>query len=141
MKLIAGKAFGKESPVPVFSRLYFIEIKSSKEAILDLGDNLFGESALYILQGNIRSGGTTYGPKQLLIAKDSKLCTFTIEENTTLYILGGKPFPEERFIDWNFVSSTKALITLAKSNWAKQNFPKIPGETDFVPLPAQRSGR
>lgn len=27
-KLIAGKAFGKQSPVPVYSPLYFIEIKS-----------------------------------------------------------------------------------------------------------------
>ena len=27
-KLIAGEAFGKKSPVPVYSKLFFIEIKN-----------------------------------------------------------------------------------------------------------------
>lgn len=135
MKLIAGKAFGRKSPVPTYSDLYFLEIKSSKETTLNIGDNLFGESALYILSGEISSEGNTYGPKQLLVAKDSKICTFTIGENTTVYLFGGEPFPEERFIEWNFVSSDKELIKAAKLKWLNQTFPKVSGETDFVPLP------
>ena len=135
MKLIAGKAFGRKSPVPTYSDLYFLEIKSSQETTLNIGDALFGESALYILSGEISSEGNTYGPKQLLVAKDSKLCTFTIGENTTVYLFGGEPFPEERFIEWNFVSSNKELIKAAKLKWLNQTFPKVSGETDFVPLP------
>ncbi|AKP53810.1 pirin family protein [Cyclobacterium amurskyense] len=135
MKLIAGKAFGRKSPVPTYSDLYFLEIKSSKETTLNIGDDLFGESALYILSGEISSEGNTYGPKQLLVAKDSKICTFTIGENTTVYLFGGEPFPEERFIEWNFVSSDKELIKAAKLKWLNQTFPKVSGETDFVPLP------
>jgi hypothetical protein len=135
MKLIAGKAFGRKSPVPTYSDLYFLEIKSSKETTLNIGDDLFGESALYILSGEISSEGNTYGPKQLLVAKDSKICTFTIKENTTVYLFGGEPFPEERFIEWNFVSSDKELIKAAKLKWLNQTFPKVSGETDFVPLP------
>tara|TARA_R110002050_G_scaffold206581_1_gene342572 strand:+ start:427 stop:1308 length:882 start_codon:yes stop_codon:yes gene_type:complete len=135
MKLIAGKAFGRKSPVPTYSDLYFLEIKSSKETTLNIGDDLFGESALYILSGEISSEGNTYGPKQLLVAKDSKICTFTIKENSTVYLFGGEPFPEERFIEWNFVSSDKELIKAAKLKWLNQTFPKVSGETDFVPLP------
>ena len=135
MKLIAGKAFGRKSPVPTYSDLYFLEIKSSQETTLNIGDALFGESALYILSGEISSEGNTYGPKQLLVAKDSKLCTFTIGDNTTVYLFGGEPFPEERFIEWNFVSSNKELIKAAKLKWLNQTFPKVSGETDFVPLP------
>jgi hypothetical protein len=45
------------------------------------------------------------------------------------------PFPEEHFIFWNFVSSDKELIEKAKKDWTAQTFPKVPGETEFVPLP------
>ncbi len=135
IKLIAGEAFGKKSPVPVHSPLYFIEIKNNEETTLRIGNDLFGESALYILEGNIQSEGNSYGPKQILIAKDSKLCEFEMGENTTVYIFGGDAVPEEHFIFWNFVHTDKAMIEKAKQDWMAQNFPKVPGETEFVPLP------
>lgn len=135
IKLIAGEAFGHKSPVPVHSKLYFIEIKSKSAQKLNIGNDLFGESALYILEGNIRSEGNTYQPRQIMITKDSKLCEFELGENSTVYIFGGDPFPEERFINWNFVSSSKERIQQAKEDWINQQFPKVPGETDFVPYP------
>ena len=134
-KLIAGEAFGKKSPVPVHSPLYFLEIKTTAPQIIKIDDDLFGESALYILEGSITTDSLTFEPKQILIAKNSKLCEFNMAENTTIYIFGGTPFPEERFIFWNFVSSSKERIEQAKSDWQAQNFPKVPGETEFVPLP------
>lgn len=134
-KLIAGEAFGRISPVPVHSKLYFLEIKCQTATTLKIGDDLFGESALYILEGEIKNDGHHYGPKQILIAKESKLCEFEMADNTTVYIFGGEPFAEERFIDWNFVHSDKAVIEKAKLAWKNQTFPKVPGETTFVPLP------
>jgi redox-sensitive bicupin YhaK (pirin superfamily) len=135
IKLIAGEAFGKKSPVPVHSKLYFLEIKSKAAQKLAIGHELFGESALYILEGHISSEGNVYEPKHILIAKDTKLCEFEMGENTTVYIFGGEPFPEERFINWNFVSSSKERIEQAKEDWINQRFPKVAGETDFVPYP------
>lgn len=134
-KLIAGEAFGQKSPVPVHSKLYFIEIKSTDATTVDIGKSLYGESALYILEGGISSEGNTYGTKQLLVAKNSSLCTFEIAANSTIYIFGGEPFPEERFIHWNFVNSDKAVIEQAKEDWRNQLFPKVPGEIDFVKMP------
>jgi len=137
-KLIAGEAFGKKSPVPVYSPLYFIEIKSTSAQKINIGKDLFGESGLYILEGSINSGGHVYDPKQILITNDSTLCEFELAKNTTVYIFGGIPFPEEHFIFWNFVSSDKNLIEKAKKDWTEQTFPKVPGETEFVPLPEPR---
>jgi redox-sensitive bicupin YhaK (pirin superfamily) len=134
-KLIAGEVFGRKSLVPVYSPLYLLEIKSTTAQKVSIGDDLFGESALYILEGNIKSDGSIFEPKQILIAKDSKLCEFEMGENTTVYIFGGEPFPEERFIFWNFVSSSKERLEKAKNDWENQTFPKVPGETEFVPLP------
>ncbi|ADR21373.1 hypothetical protein MATR_09980 [Marivirga tractuosa] len=135
IKLIAGKAFGKESPVPVHSNLYFIEIKSSKAQKVNIGKDLFGESALYILEGNVKSEGNQYNPKQILIAKDSSLCQFEMDKNSTVYIFGGEPFPEERYINWNFVSSDKEVLRQARQDWIDKKFPKVPGDDGYVPYP------
>jgi len=137
-KLIAGEAFGKKSPIPVYSPLYFLELKSEEEKTVKIGEYLFGESGIYILDGAIENDGNIFSPKQLLVAKDSSLCEFTMKANTTIYIFGGDAFPEERFIYWNFVTTSKELIEEAKNKWVNQEFEKVPGETDFVPLPERR---
>ncbi|WOD44596.1 pirin family protein [Hwangdonia lutea] len=135
-KLVAGEAFGRKSPVPVFSKLFMLEIKSKTKQVVNIGHELYGEAGLYILKGAIESEGNIYEPKQLLVAKDSTLCEFTIKENSTIYIFGGEPFPEERYIDWNFVSSSKALIEEAKEKWKAKEFPKIEGdESEYIPYP------
>ena len=135
-KLIAGEAFGKKSPVPVYSKLYMIEVKAEKDALIDIKGELYGESGLYILEGEIESNGFTYGPKQILITLDAHLCTFEMKAGTTVYIFGGEPFAEERFISWNFVSSSKDTLDQAKQKWINHEFPKVPGDDGYVPLPS-----
>lgn len=138
-KLIAGKAFNKTSPVRVHSELYFIEMKATKTTTLHIGEHLYGEVGMYVLEGQVHIEGNPYGTKQLLIAKNAKLCEFTIEKDTTVYLFGGTPFEEERFIFWNFVNSDKTIIEQAKHNWETQNlaaFPKVPNDSEeYVPLP------
>lgn len=138
IKLIAGEAFGKKSPVPVYSPLYLIEIKSTIKAKLNIGKDIFGESALYILEGEIKNDANTYTSKQILVAKESSLCEFEMGENTTVYVFGGDALTEEHFIYWNFVHSDKTVIEKAKQDWMDQKFPKVPNETEFVPLPQPR---
>jgi redox-sensitive bicupin YhaK (pirin superfamily) len=72
--------------------------------------------------------------KFILIAKDAKLCEFEMDANTTVYIFGGEPFPEERYIHWNFVNSDKQVIEQAKHDWKDQKFPKVPGEQNSLYL-------
>lgn len=138
-KLIAGTIKDKSSPVPVHSPLFFIEIKTSTAQTINIGEQLYGEVGMYVLNGTVKIEGNDYGTKQLLIAKNANLCSFETNGETTLYLFGGEPFPEERFIFWNFVNSSKDLIEQAKANWKAQNleaFPKVPGDdTEFVPLP------
>src|SRR5690606_1935764 len=135
-RLVAGEALGKKSPVPVYSKLYMLEIKSDGERSVNLGEHLYGESGLYILEGSIKSEGHVYGPKQLLVAKDTTLCEFTLSADSTIYFFGGEPFPEPRHIDWNFVSSSKDTIRVAKEKWKSQDFKKIKGDDkEFTPYP------
>jgi redox-sensitive bicupin YhaK (pirin superfamily) len=135
-KLIAGSALGHTSPVPVYSPLYFLEIKSSERKTIKIGHELYGESAIYILEGSLESDGVVHEPKRILVAKDSTLCEFTLNAGTTIYLFGGEPFPEERLIFWNFVATSEDLLEDAKKRWAEQTFPKIEGEIGYVPLPS-----
>lgn len=138
-KLIAGEILNHKSPVPTHSPLFFLEIKSKDAQKVNIGHALFGEVGMYVLEGKVNIENNDFGGKQLLIAKNAKLCEFEIGENTTVYLFGGEPFPEERFIFWNFVNSDKELIEQAKQNWFDKNpdaFPKVIGDEDeFVPLP------
>jgi redox-sensitive bicupin YhaK (pirin superfamily) len=139
-KLIAGTALGKSSPVPVYSKLFLLELKNPTAQPIKTTHELFGEAGIYILEGNLESDGNIYEPKRILVSKADHLCEFTLGPNTTIYIFGGEPFAEERFIYWNFVATSKERIEDAKKRWQEQTFPKIDGETDFVPLPPQHPG-
>lgn len=138
-KLIVGEALGKKSPVPVHSPMYFLELKASQPQKLDFGHDLFGESAIYILDGEIAIGQSTFGPQQLVVLKEDSSVVLQMSANTTIFIIGGEPFPEPRSILWNFVSSDKQNLERARENWKSQNvdaFPKVPGDDmEFVPIP------
>ena len=141
-KLIAGELTDRKSPVPVHSPLYFLEIKTKEAQKINIGEKLFGEVGMYVLDGTVKIEGNDYGSKQLLIAKNASLCEFETNGETTLYLFGGEPFDEERFMFWNFVNSDKEIIENAKKNWREQNletFPKVPGdEEEFVPFPIKK---
>jgi redox-sensitive bicupin YhaK (pirin superfamily) len=55
--------------------------------------------------------------------------------DTRAMLLGGEHFPTARHIWWNFVASTQERIERAKERWEKQQFPAVPGESEFIPLP------
>jgi len=138
-RLIAGATMGRKSPVPVYSPLYIIELKSLKENELKIGDKLFGETALYVLEGNVMCEGNTYGPRQLLVSGNAWMCDITLNAGSTIYIFGGDPFPEERYIYWNFVATSQQLIDDAKDKWTRQQMGKIAGDDSYVHLPGQNS--
>jgi len=136
-RLIAGSFAGKTSPVPVHSPLYLLEIESEQAATITIGEALYGEAGLYILQGSVSGEGHVFGPRQLLVAHNSKLCVFDMAPGTKVYIFGGEPLPEDRLIYWNFVATDSKHIEDAKARWQAGDFEPVPGETDFVPLPRQ----
>jgi len=134
-KLIAGNIADKKSPIPVYSPLYLLEIKSQLSEQVNLKNRLFGESAIYILNGSLTIDEHHYDSRQLLVSQATNLDSLTLGDQTTIYVLGGMPFDEPRYIDWNFVSSDKELLRQAREDWKYQRFPKITNEHDFIPYP------
>jgi hypothetical protein len=58
------------------------------------------------------------------------------DEASRVVFVGGAPLDGERFIDWNFVSSSKERLDQARRDWKEGRFSKVPGdEVEFIPLP------
>lgn len=138
-KLVAGEIANKKSPVPTHSPLYMLELNCEADVNCSIGKYLFGESGLYILEGEVEIEGNTFGSKQMLVANNAMLCEFKMKAGARVFIFGGEPFAEERFIDWNFVSADKEKLQKAKYMWEKQEFPKVLNETDWVPYPTRKT--
>jgi len=50
-------------------------------------------------------------------------------------LIGGQRLEGHRFIGWNFVATRRERIDAAKRAWARDEFPRVPGETERIPLP------
>lgn len=135
IKLIAGEAFGRTSPVPVYSSLFMLDIHASKSGRFDAREGLFGEIGICIVSGEIRACRETIAQGNMLVSKIHDTCDIEVKEGSHILIFGGEPFEEERYIFWNFVSSQKERIEQAKADWASKKFKMVPGESGYVPLP------
>ncbi|MEM1320291.1 MAG: pirin family protein [Bacteroidota bacterium] len=133
--LVAGQGYGHQSPVPVHSPLFMLHLESEEEVSFDIKGQLEGEIGICIVEGYIVACGNRVEQGNMLVSKTEDACQLTIGANTRLLLFGGQAFEEERFIYWNFVSSDKAKIEAAKTRWAAHEFPPVPEETDYIPLP------
>lgn len=137
-RLVAGSGFSKQSPVPVHSPLFMVEIINGPDAYhLDLKGALIGEVGVCTVKGQISACEHTVGAGNLLVSKRTNECPIKLEPHAHLLLFGGEPLPEERFIHWNFVASSKERLEQAKEDWRNHNFPKVPNDESYVPLPRQ----
>lgn len=134
-RLVAGTGFQRESPVPVYSELFMVELKAKQRSAFDIEDNLKGEVGVCVVDGYIEACGQRIEKGNLLVAKQENACQLVLGENSHVLLFGGAAFPEERYIDWNFVSTSKERISEAKERWRNRDFAMVPGEVGYVPLP------
>ncbi|WP_412777884.1 pirin family protein [Thalassospira lucentensis] len=138
MRLIAGEAFGKTAPVPVKSKLFYLDVHMDEGAQLLLpGENQ--EAALYVVSGTLRIDGTAYAPQSFIYVAPEEIPDIVAQSDCRVMLLGGLSVGY-RHIWWNFVSSSKERIDQAKADWAAGNFPQIEGEDDIIPLPGRSTG-
>jgi len=136
-KLLAGKMQERESPLPVYSELFAVEVFAQKDSFLDIRKSFNGEIAVLINQGEIEVGDEVIKQGQLLVSDTSKECGIDLKEGTRVLIFGGPAFPEERYLYWNFASSSKERLEQAKADWKDKKFPAVPMDDTYIPLPGQ----
>ncbi len=133
-RLIAGKAFGAEAKVKTHSPMFYVHWRLAAGAKAQLPAE-YPERAAYVSEGEVEVDGHTYGAGKMLVFKPGQPVLFTAVTPSIVMLLGGEPVGP-RFIDWNFVSSSKERIDQAKADW-KAGRMKLPDADDqeFIPLP------
>jgi len=134
MRLIAGDAYGRSSPVPVFSPMFYLDVgmrPGSRLTFPDPGQ----ETGVYLVSGRAMCGEQTVQAGQMAYFPPGPTAELIAATECTLLLLGGDPFAGSRHIWWNFVSSSRTRIERAKQQWRDGGFDPIDGETEFIPLP------
>ncbi|KVD53135.1 pirin [Burkholderia ubonensis] len=137
LTVIAGDAFGLRSPVTTFSRTLYVaaEFADGGRLVLDASHE---ERAIYLVDGDLAIDGTPLAPAQMAVLAPGATVTLTSGAGARAMLLGGDRLEGERFIDWNFVASSRDAIERAKEAWTRQEMGKVPGETEWIPLPERK---
>lgn len=135
IKLIAGKAFLRNSPVPTFSPLFYFEVFLEQGTKFHFQPTKNHEAGMYLLKGSVQIEDQSYQDHVMPIWQPSAPVDIYAQTDCHFVVFGGEPFEEDRIIWWNLVSTSQEKIDAAKESWREQKFPKIQDETEFIPLP------
>ncbi|WP_025918349.1 pirin family protein [Herminiimonas sp. CN] len=136
-RIVAGSFFGRRSPVQTLSDLFFVDVQLQPGAQVQIAAD-YTHRAIYGVAGRLDLGRDgVFDAGRLLVLKPGQRITLAAagSETARLMLLGGEPLDGPRYLSWNFVSSSAERIEQAKQDWREQRFPKVPGETEFIPLP------
>ena len=133
MRLLAGSAFGLKSRVTTHSPLFYAHWELAPDAGAALPAE-YPERALYVAAGEIEVRGNRFGAGKMLVFDEGEDSSVRAVRPSTIMALGGEPVGE-RFIEWNFVSSSRERIEQAKADWRAKRM-KLPDfdNQEFIPL-------
>jgi redox-sensitive bicupin YhaK (pirin superfamily) len=134
LTMIAGDAFGLRSPVVTLWPTLYAHARFASGATLEMSPD-HDERAIYVVQGELAVGEVSAAAGQLVVLEPGVKVTLRALDDARAMLLGGERFPTPRYIWWNFVASSQERIEHAKERWERQQFPVVPGETEFIPLP------
>ncbi|MBI2771469.1 MAG: pirin family protein [Burkholderiales bacterium] len=137
IRVLAGSAFGTQSPVATLSRTLYLDVLLAQGAVLEL-PALEQEMAVYPVQGDLLVDGQPVSPATMAVLEPGKAVQLSAPGTCRLAVIGGAPLDGPRHMWWNFVSSRKERILQAAADWEAGRMGSVPGDTESIPLPAQR---
>lgn len=132
-RVVIGTAYGVSSPVNTESDTLYVEANLEPGAALALPDA--EELGVYVVDGMIAINEEPVAAGVLAVLKNRSTGTVEAKSAAKIMLCGGASLEGDRLIWWNFVSSSRERMELAKRDWRNKRFPEVPGETDFIPLP------
>jgi redox-sensitive bicupin YhaK (pirin superfamily) len=135
--LIAGSAYGLTAGARTHSPLFYAHLELDAGAIAEIPAS-YSERAAYVASGEIEIGAAALGTGQMGILGRDPPFMRAIRPSTVM-VLGGEPIGE-RYVYWNFVSSSPDRLRQAAEDW-KAGRMKLPDGDDqeFTPLPDNAS--
>ena len=138
VRVLIGSAFGHASPVKTFSQTLYLDVSLKAGQQLALA-SLPAEAAVYPVSGSVEVDGAAVPQNTMALLDTSSSQRVTALTDAQFVIIGGEPLDGQRFLFWNFVSSSKERLIKAADDWEAQRFDRVPGETEFIPLPKRPS--
>lgn len=136
LTIIAGTAYGRESPVAVLSPTLYVDAVFAvpgANLVIDAGHE---QRAVYVVDGAIEIAGRSFESGRFLVLQPGAGVTVRARSDRTRVMLaGGAPLDGPRHIWWNFVSSSRERIEQAKRDWRDRRFAPVPGDPERTPLP------
>jgi len=133
-RLIAGSAFGATSAVKTHSPLFYVHWRLEAGAKGQLPAE-YPERCAYVVSGEVDVEGQVFGAGRMIVFAPGAPVLFEARTAAEVMLLGGEPIGR-RFIEWNFVASSKARIEAAKADWRAGRIPLPPSDNhEFIPLP------
>ena len=117
-KLFVGDFMGHHSPAKVFTELVGAEIDIAAGSTVSIPLNQEFEYGLLLVLGDLRVNATEIPLTNLHympIGQDSIDVTST--HGAKFILLGGKPFPEEILMWWNFIGRNHEEIVQMRTDW------------------------
>jgi len=135
--VIAGTAYGLRSPVAVFSPTLYVDAQLRAGAVLEIEPE-HEQRGCYVAEGSVELGGERFGAGQFVVlAQAAGAVGLHALEDSRVMLAGGAALDGPRYIEWNFVSSSRERIEAAKSDWRERRFAAVPGDPERIPLPGE----
>lgn len=139
VRLIAGTAEGLHAQVVTHSPLFYLHWTMQAGGSRSIAAD-YSERAVYVVQGHIEVDGHALTVGQMAVLSAGKSVQLRAREPSIVMILGGEPIGE-RYISWNFVSSSKDRLEQARADWQAQRMKLPDGDNqESVPFPAGVGG-
>ena len=135
VRVLVGEAFGHSSPVKAASPTLFLALRLKAGSPFTL-PAVAAEAAVYPIDAAVTVDGTALGVHTLGFLQDAAGCRLEAATDCAIVIIGGAPLDGPRLLLWNFVSSTKSRLRQAAEDWREQRMGTVPGDPEFIPLPA-----
>ncbi len=141
VRLLAGRLFGVQSPVPTQGGPVYLDIALNAGQTVHwepLAQQGVAEAALYALQAPLEVNGVLVEAHHMAVIDTQQPLTLRSEQAQPVVVIGGAPLDGPRHMWWNFFSSSKERIQQAAEDWAADRFPAVPGEHERIPLPERK---
>ena len=131
--LIAGSAYGLKAGARTHSPLFYAHLDLQPGATAEVPGG-HSQRAVYVATGSVDIGNQRVGAGQMAVVSGSASWIRGVEASTVM-VLGGEPVGE-RYLLWNFVSSSPDRLKQAAADW-KAGRMKLPDADDaeFTPFP------
>lgn len=133
-RLLAGAAYGRRASVATLSPLFYVHCELDAGGRIDLPQDYL-ERAAYVVEGDIDCAGQRFAAGRMLVFRPRSSVVLRAESGAKIMLLGGEPVGE-RFIEWNFVSSSRDRIEQGKADWRAGRMALPPDDSaEWIPLP------